>query len=102
MCKRQFDGLLDLLNLLIKTANIGICFLKIRASHKMAIFFKYKTTCLRRLFQLHDRDHRICVVSENANNRVCFMIEKHRRAGFKLLFIDERHDVYVMLAAHIL
>ena len=49
--KWQFDRLLDLLNLLVETADVRVRF-------------------GRRLFQLHHADHRIRVIPQHAHNRV--------------------------------
>ena len=57
----KFDGFLDLLDLGIETADVGI-------------------RLLRRLFQFHHRYHRIRVVAQNTNDGVHFVVQQDRTA----------------------
>lgn len=70
MRKRQLYSLLDLLDLLLKAANVRVSL----------------SGCL---FQFHNRNHWVSVIRKHANNRVSFVVEQDRAAWFKLLFIDE-------------
>ncbi|GMS79169.1 hypothetical protein PENTCL1PPCAC_1344, partial [Pristionchus entomophagus] len=80
--ERELDRLLDLLNLLIESSDVGV-------------------RLLRRLLQLHHRNHGVRVVREHADDGVCLVVEQHRAAWLQLLLVDEGEDVDVVLAAHV-
>ena len=73
----QLDALLDLL---VEAADVGV-------------------GLLRRLLQLHDGDHGVGVVAEDADDRVDLVVEEDGAAGLKLVLVDEGEDGDVVLAA---
>ena len=73
----QLDALLDLL---VEAADVGV-------------------GLLRRLLQLHDGDHGVGVVAEDADDRVDLVVEEDGAAGLELVLVDEGEDGDVVLAA---
>lgn len=74
----KLDGLLDLLDLRIEAADVGV---------RLA----------RRLFELHDRDHRVGIVGEHTDDRHRLVVQQHGARGEELLLVDEAHDAHVVL-----
>ena len=74
----QLDALLDLL---VEAADVGV-------------------GLLRRLLQLHDGDHGVGVVAEDADDGVDLVVEEDGAAGLELVLVDEGEDGDVVLAAH--
>ena len=73
----QLDALLDLL---VEAADVGV-------------------GLLRRLLQLHDGDHGVGVVAEDADDRVDLVVEENGAAWLELVLVDEGEDGDVVLAA---
>eukprot|EP00760_Papus_ankaliazontas_P002325 PhM_4_TR10948/c1_g5_i1/m.88486 len=73
------DGLLDLLDLRLETADVGV-------------------RLERRLVHLHDADEGVHLVGENANNGVALVVHQHAAAGLELVLVDEGHEGDVVLA----
>ena len=73
----QLDALLDLL---VEAADVGV-------------------GLLQRLLQLHDGDHGVGVVAEDADDRVDLVVEEDGAAGLELVLVDEGEDGDVVLAA---
>ena len=80
MRQRQFNGLFDLLNLLIQTADVCI-------------------GLLRRFLQLHHIYNRIRVVAQHADHGMHFVVHQNRTVRLQLLFIYKRENRHVVLAA---
>mmetsp|Transcript_1778 Transcript_1778/g.3834 ORF Transcript_1778/g.3834 Transcript_1778/m.3834 type:complete len:429 (-) Transcript_1778:221-1507(-) len=76
--ERQLDRLLDLLDLRLQPADVGV-------------------RLDGRLVHLHHAHHRIRLVGEQPDDRVDLVVREERGAGLELVLVDERHDVDVVL-----
>uniref|UniRef100_A0A0K2UNX3 Uncharacterized protein n=1 Tax=Lepeophtheirus salmonis TaxID=72036 RepID=A0A0K2UNX3_LEPSM len=81
MSEREFHRLLDFLYLLVESTNVCICF-------------------LRCLFQLHDGDHGVRVIPENAHDGMHTMIEQDGASRLQLILVYKGQDGHVVLRAH--
>ncbi len=77
----QLDGLLDLLDLVLEPADVGVGF-------------------QRRLLDLHDGDHGIGVVGEDADDGHGLVVEEDGRPRLEEVLVDAGKDVDVVLRPH--
>mmetsp|Transcript_1703 Transcript_1703/g.4939 ORF Transcript_1703/g.4939 Transcript_1703/m.4939 type:complete len:207 (-) Transcript_1703:239-859(-) len=85
MSERKLHGLLDLLNLSLQPAHVRIAF-------------------RGRLLHLHDGDHGVGLVRQQAHHRQHLVVQQHRAAWLQLPLVHKRHHAHVVLrpraAAH--
>mmetsp|Transcript_23005 Transcript_23005/g.47774 ORF Transcript_23005/g.47774 Transcript_23005/m.47774 type:complete len:345 (+) Transcript_23005:164-1198(+) len=81
MRQRQLHSLLDLLNLLLKTTNVGVIL-------------------QRCLVHLHDTYQGVHLISQDTDDAEVLVVHQHGGARLQLILVHEGHDIHVVLGSH--